>query len=406
MVRRPSCYFNPLPSYLDIFIILTCYLDIITLAYLIFLALSQSQSLSFFYSSKLLVSTMASATNPEKSAGFVDPQTQSQSHFQSHYTRPQEFPYPYLPASLVPYGELMRVGKPTGILNIYFPYLFGALYAALISPSLPSSAQVFRINAILLLAGFLLRSLGCCWNDIIDADLDRKVSRCRLRPMAREAISPSRAYIFTLGQTAVWLCTLSFISADCVLYSIPLIGLVAFYPFAKRVTNFAQLVLGITLSYGVLVGAAAMDQDPVALVVAADAFLSPGIGLVALYWAYALWTVMHDFIYAFQDVEDDIKAGILSMAVVFQHHIATLLWGLTVLQMSLFVIVGSVVDASPVYFVFAVGANFVLMVWMIRFVNLKSPDSALFFFQRGCLLFGINTFAGLFGDYLMRRYLN
>ena len=318
------------------------------------------------------------------------------------YTIPQTWPYPILPRAFVPYGELMRISRPVGIMNIYFPYLFGTIYAALISPSLPSITHLLKINAILFLACFTLRSLGCCWNDIIDADLDRQVSRCRLRPMARGAISTRNGYLFTFFLTIIWLGILSQVSLDCVTYSIPLIFMVAFYPFAKRITDYAQVVLGVTLSWGVLIGCLAMDMDPIKLIASKESKCTTGGCLVGLYLIYTLWTVTHDVIYAFQDLEDDIKAGIKGMAVRFQNHSSFLLCGLAILQIALFLRIGYVTGAGILYFLFAVGGNVALHVTIITRVDLKSPDACLWWFQTGCLIFGATTFAGLFGEYLTR----
>jgi len=321
------------------------------------------------------------------------------------YTVPKSWPYPILPRAFVPYGELMRISKPIGIMNIYFPYLFGTIYAALITPSLPPITHLLKINTILFLACFTLRSLGCCWNDIIDADLDRQVFRCRLRPMARGAISTRNGYLFTLFLTFIWLAILSQVSLACVTYSIPLIFMVIFYPFAKRITDYAQVVLGVTLSWGVLIGCLAMQIDPLRLVTSPNSKCTTGGCLVGLYLIYTLWTVEHDVIYAFQDLEDDIKAGIKGMAVRFQHHSGFLLTTLAMLQVALFLRIGHVTGAGVLYFLFAVGGNVALHVAIIKQVDLKSPEACLWWFQTGCLLFGATTFAGLFGEYLTRLLL-
>ena len=168
----------------------------------------------------------------------------------------------YLPPSWVPYAELMRIHKPVGTMSIFFPYLFGSLFAGcVLDPFIRPRLLLIRIGA-LLGAAFVLRSAGCSWNDIADRDLDRLVERTRLWPMARGAISLPAAYMFTAAQVGIWLAVLSLLlPGRSPLHAAPLLFLVGLYPFAKRSTHYAQLVLGITLGWGVLIGAAVVGLD-------------------------------------------------------------------------------------------------------------------------------------------------
>jgi 4-hydroxybenzoate polyprenyltransferase len=112
--------------------------------------------------------------------------------------------------------------------------------------------------------------------------------------------------------------------------------------------------------------------------------------------------VTHDVIYAFQDLEDDVKAGIKGMAVRYRNHIDILLWSLATLQIALFFKLSQILSAGSAYFLFAIAGNAVLHAAMIKQVNLEDPDACLWWFQTGCLIFGSTTFAGLFGEYLTR----
>ena len=170
------------------------------------------------------------------------------------YHRPTKGVLSYLPSSCVPYAELMRLDKPIGTLNIYFPYLFGSLFAACARFPLISPLSVLSVNLKLFPMAFLLRSAGCTWNDLIDRDLDRKVARCRLRPIARYAVSPKSGFIFYATQMLVWLAMLLQTDARTICYAFGGVLLGHLYPFAKRFTNYPQVVLGFALSWGMLVG--------------------------------------------------------------------------------------------------------------------------------------------------------
>jgi 4-hydroxybenzoate polyprenyltransferase len=93
--------------------------------------------------------------------------------------------------------------------------------------------------------------------------------------------------LLTLNRTAVLLGAAS-------------LGLVAAYPFMKRITWWPQAWLGLTFNWGVLVGYAA---------VAGEAY-----GALPLYAAGVFWTLGYDTIYAVQDLEDDALAGVKSSA--------------------------------------------------------------------------------------------
>lgn len=282
----------------------------------------------------------------------------------------------YLPHSWAPYAELMRIHKPVGILSIFFPYLFGSLFAGCVSdPLIRPGSLLIHIGA-LLGAAFILRSAGCTWNDIADRDLDRLVERTRLRPMARGAISLLAACVFTAVQVGIWLAALSLLlPGRWPLYAAPLLFLVWLYPFAKRFTNYAQVFLGITLAWGVLVGAAVVGLD----VWGTDAGAERA-GLAVLYLVCVVWTVIYDTVYAHQDVRDDMKAGIKSMAVLWLHWTKALLWVLSSVQVGLLWSVGICMEAGAWYHFVAVGGNAAVLQTMVIKLDLGDPHDCLWWF--------------------------
>ena len=313
-----------------------------------------------------------------------------------------------MPESWVPFAELMRVHKPVGIMNIYFPYLFGLLFAGCVSSPVMDRRSLLLRSTSLFGVAFILRSAGCTWNDIIDRDIDRLVERTRLRPMARErtrlrpmargAISLQAAYAFTVVQTGIWLALLSCMLTDrWLLFAAPLLFLVWLYPFAKRFTDYVQMLLGITLGWGVLVGAKVGDLDMLDTVMD-----ERGAGLAGLYSVYLVWTVIHDTIYAHQDVRDDAKAGIRSMAVRWLNATKALLWGLAVVQLLLLWSIGTCMGAGAWYFWFAVCGNLTLLSTMILELDLSNPQDCFWWFQTGSLVIGTSIAAGLLGEYTLK----
>lgn len=308
----------------------------------------------------------------------------------------------HLPTAIVPYAELMRIHRPVGILNIFLPYLFGVLFIACTHRnSVPGWSLLEQIFNVFVFA-FLLRSAGCTWNDIADRDLDRFVQRSRSRPMARKAISVRAAYVFTIAQVGLCFALLSYLlPGRWMIYGLPLSLLVWSYPFAKRVTDYTQMVLGITLGWGVLIGGAMIGVDTLELGLRD----SQAQGLASLYALYATWTVIHDTVYAHQDMNDDLKVGIGSMAGRWRRWTKTLLLILSSVQIALLLDVGSRMDAGMTYYCTAVGGNSLVLGCMVLRLDQGDPENCLWWFQWASLAVGFSAAAGLWGQYIIRLEL-
>jgi 4-hydroxybenzoate polyprenyltransferase len=89
----------------------------------------------------------------------------------------------------------MRLDRPGGFYALYVPCLSGVLYAAITSPIQTSPAFIADRIITLLLCCMLARGAACTWNDTVDRDFDKKVARCRTRPIARGDVTRSQACI-------------------------------------------------------------------------------------------------------------------------------------------------------------------------------------------------------------------
>ena len=299
----------------------------------------------------------------------------------------------------VPYAELKRLHKPVGILYIYFPYLFGSLFAACIEKPLPSLTTTITVNIQLFTIAFILRSVGCTWNDIIDRDLDRQVARCSIRLIARGALSPRTGYIFMAAQYLVLFAIMVPSCPKSLPYLVPVIVSGTFYPYAKRITNYAQGVLGISLSLGTLVGSAVMEKDPLSL-----GFSNLSTALFSLAISYMVWTMIYDTIYAFQDIQDDEKAGIKAMSIWHKDHMKPLLLSLSLIQIGLLILTGILIGAGRAFFSSVAGMA-VLLALMVLKVDLKSPAACGWWFQYGSLLIGGSLTLALQAEYFNRLWI-
>jgi 4-hydroxybenzoate polyprenyltransferase len=146
-----------------------------------------------------------------------------------------------------------------------------------------------------------MRSAGCVYNDLVDRDLDRKIERTRLRPLASGRVSLRSAWILIGLLCLIGLAVLLQLDRLAALVALASIAPVAAYPFMKRITWWPQAWLGLVFSWGALVGWPAVT----------DAFTWTPF----LLWLGSIaWVIGYDTLYAIQDIEDDALVGVKSSA--------------------------------------------------------------------------------------------
>lgn len=299
----------------------------------------------------------------------------------------------YLPQKLVPYGELMRLDKPTGTYYLFFPCLFSTFVAATMATPVAPPSTVLGTAALFFTGSLVMRGAGCTINDLWDRNLDPHVERTRLRPIARRAITPQQALVFLGGQLTTGLAVLLSLPTQCWFYGIPSLVLVTLYPLAKRVTYYPQFVLGLTFSWGALMGFPALGVDLLANQAACTA-------AACLYASNVAWTVLYDMIYAHMDIKDDVKAGIKSIALKHEKETKKVLSGLAVVQLGLLSATGMAAGFGPIFFAGSVGGAALTLGIMIRRVKLKEVKNCWWWFVNGAWLTGGAISLGLAGEYV------
>ncbi|EXJ77464.1 4-hydroxybenzoate hexaprenyltransferase [Capronia epimyces CBS 606.96] len=312
------------------------------------------------------------------------------------YTPPSTGIISKLPPSWIPYAELIRLDKPAGTYYLFFPCMFSTLLAAPMAVPVASPVEVISTTALFFTGALIMRGAGCTINDLWDRNLDPQVERTRLRPIARKAISVENAVVYLGAQLLAGLTLLLQFPLPCLYYGVPSLLLVATYPLAKRVTHYPQFVLGLTFSWGAIMGFPALGID----------LLSNSAALAAaaaLYSSCVAWTLTYDMIYAYMDIKDDAKAGIKSIAQAHQHHAKTALSLFSATQVGLLATAGYFAGAGPVFFLGSCGGAAVTLATMIRRVDLKDVKDCWWWFRNGASLTGGAISIGLLGDYLYRR---
>jgi 4-hydroxybenzoate polyprenyltransferase len=198
-----------------------------------------------------------------------------------------------LPPRLRPYASLMRLDRPIGSWLLYWPCAW--------SVALAGVGGRWDFFLWLALGAFATRSAGCVYNDIVDRDLDVRVERTRLRPLASGRVSVASACVLIAILLAVALVVLLQLNRTAQIISLISVAPVAAYPFMTRITWWPQAWLGLVFSWGALVGWPAVrgSLDWPALL---------------LWFGSIAWVVGYDTIYAIQDIEDDALVGVKSSA--------------------------------------------------------------------------------------------
>lgn len=216
---------------------------------------------------------------------------------------PGNFVDTLLPAAMRPYARLARWDRPIGWWLLMWPCWWSVALASAATGVVPSIVSL----ALFMAGAILMRGAGCTYNDIVDRDIDAGVERTRSRPIPSGQVSVEGAMFFMLAQAFTALVVVLMFNTFTVLVAFGSLAIVAFYPLAKRVTDWPQVVLGLAFSWGAFVGWASVTGS-----LALPAFL--------LYFAAIAWTVGYDTIYAHQDKRDDAIIGVRSTARLFGEH--------------------------------------------------------------------------------------
>ena len=196
-----------------------------------------------------------------------------------------------------PYIELSRLNKPIGIYLLLWPTLT-ALWIA--NEGFPG----FKLFFIFTLGVILTRSAGCIINDYADRDFDAHVERSKNRPLANKTISSKSALL--LFFLLLLLALILVLQTNLLSIALSLVAalLMIIYPFMKRFTHAPQLFLGLAFAWGA----------PMAFTASTNQFNVNSLWLMVFIIA---WAVVYDTIYAMVDMEDDLKIGIKSTAILF-----------------------------------------------------------------------------------------
>lgn len=269
------------------------------------------------------------------------------------------------------YLKLARVDKPVGILLLFLPCLFGVL----ISLQYPyNNVNITYYLLLFFFGSILMRSAGCVINDICDAKFDRQVSRTKDRQIANNVISQKSAIIFTIILLIPSLAILLQFNQKTIIAGFLSFLLVLAYPLMKRITYFPQIFLGLTFNIGALIA-------PIAILNKITA------EMIFLYVSLVIWTIIYDSIYAFQDIEDDMKIGVKSTTLIFKGNPKNILKSLNFVMFLLLLLTGYSLSLEWEYYITILVADIYLNNLIIK-CDYNDPKSCLQIFKKN-IYFGL-----------------
>ncbi len=193
------------------------------------------------------------------------------------------------------YLDLIRWDRPAGWLLLLWPTL-GALWIA--ADGFPG----WHLLIVFTLGTFLMRSAGCCVNDVADRDFDKHVKRTAQRPVTSGALSVRAALLFGAVLALLAFALVLTTNAAAIAWSFAALAISLAYPYAKRYVSLPQAVLGVAFSFGIPMAFAAVQAQ---------------VPLLA--WVLLLgnlfWVLAYDTEYAMVDRDDDLKIGMKTSAI-------------------------------------------------------------------------------------------
>ncbi len=297
-----------------------------------------------------------------------------------------------MPGRLALYLDLIRWNRPAGWLLLLWPTL-SALWIA--ADGFPG----WHLLLVFVLGTVLMRSAGCCANDVADREFDRHVKRTAQRPVTRGALSVRQA--LGLGALLALLAFALVLSTNpaTLTLSFAALAIALAYPYAKRLVAMPQAVLGLAFSFGIPMAFAAVlgGRDW-------------GYGAVAsavppqAWWLLAgnlFWVLAYDTEYAMVDRDDDIRIGIQTSALTLGRWDVAAVMAFYAVYLGSWAVLGLSLGLGRV-FLLGIAAATLQALWHWTLIRSRSRDGCFKAFRQNHWL-GFAVFLGVAADLAWRQ---
>jgi 4-hydroxybenzoate polyprenyltransferase len=285
-----------------------------------------------------------------------------------------------MPSRFSLYLDLIRWNRPAGWLLLLWPTWSGLWLAAGGFPG-------WHLLAVFGLGTVLMRSAGCCVNDVADRRFDRHVKRTAQRPVTSGALPVKEALL--VGAALALLAFLLVLSTNAltVAWSVAALAVTVVYPYAKRWLAMPQAVLGVAFSFGIPMAYAAVQGQ-----------IPPTAWL--LWLGNLFWVLAYDTEYAMVDRDDDLKIGIKTSAITLGRLDVPAVMLFYVLFLAIWAWVGWHLGLREAY-ALGLGAALFQVIWHFRLIHDRTREGCFRAFRENHWL-GFAVFAGVVLDSALR----
>ncbi len=278
------------------------------------------------------------------------------------------------------YLDLIRWNRPAGWLLLLWPTL-GALWVA--SGGFPG----WHLLLVFTFGTILMRSAGCCINDVADRKFDRYVKRTANRPVTTGAVSVKEALI--LGAVLALLAFALVLTTNTVTiaWSFAALAITLAYPYAKRLVSMPQAVLGVAFSFGIPM-----------------AFTAVHASIPLLAWVLLLgnlfWVLAYDTEYAMVDRDDDLHIGMKTSAITLgRFDVPVIMLSYLIFVISWDISLMPYVQGKAFYV--AVTLAFAQVAWHYTLIRSREREGCFQAFRLNHWL-GFTLFAGIAASYALQ----
>ncbi len=295
------------------------------------------------------------------------------------------------PSRLALVLDLIRWNRPAGWLLLLWPTLSALWIAADGWPG-------WHLLTVFVLGTILMRSAGCCINDVADKDFDKHVQRTAQRPVTRGAVSVRAALALGAALALVAFGLVLTTSAPAILLSFAALAVTLLYPYAKRVLSMPQAVLGLAFSFGIPMAFAAAQGGTEWSVAAIQAAVPPHAWLLLL--ANLFWVLAYDTEYAMVDRDDDLRIGMKTSAITLGRFDVAAVMLFYAVHLVAWALLGRALGLGGA-FLLGVAAAAAQAAWHITLIRGRQREGCFKAFRLNHWL-GFAIFAGVAADLALR----
>ena len=289
------------------------------------------------------------------------------------------------------YLDLIRWNRPAGWLLLLWPTLSALWIAANGFPG-------WHLLTVFTLGTLLMRSAGCCINDVADREFDRHVKRTAGRPVTTGALSVKEALVLGAVLALLAFALVLTTNAVTIAWSFAALAVTLAYPYATRVGSMPQAVLGVAFSYGIPMAFSAVQGEDFFSLSALQSSVPPIAWVLLL--GNLFWVLAYDTEYAMVDRDDDLAIGMKTSAitlgrldvpvVMLSYLFYITIWSLTLVEY---------VPGALFYMALVLALGQV--VWHYSLIRSRSREGCFKAFRRNHWL-GFTLFAGIAASYALK----